>query len=259
MELVDTDLDAPSCAFGLAEDLQPFDSGWHQHNKHQILYSAAGCMHLETDGAQWTLPPQRAAWIAPQIGHRVRSSHQVELRTVYLPPTAATFGGEAPCRVFAVSVLGREMILHAMRWGFERDPGDPLANSYFDTLARLTVDWTRSSLPYQLPRARTPELTRAMDYTRDHLDSPEIERVARAAGMSPRTLARRFGDETHMTWQQWTQTARMLRAMELLSIKGARVIEVAQEVGYRNPGAFSNAFASFAGETPIAFRRQATQ
>src|SRR3954468_24583684 len=105
MDFITVDLDAPVVAFGLSEDLEPFDSGWHAHNKHQLLYAATGTMHLEGAGSRRLLPPQRAAWIGAQVRHRVRTAHPVALRTVYLPPPGAPMAPTEPCSVFAVTPL----------------------------------------------------------------------------------------------------------------------------------------------------------
>lgn len=47
MDFVHGDLDAPRVAFAYADDLPPFDSGWHTHTKHHVLYALYGTLHLE--------------------------------------------------------------------------------------------------------------------------------------------------------------------------------------------------------------------
>lgn len=118
------------------------------------------------------------------------------------------------------------MILHAMRWTHLGNPEDAIRKSYFNTFAKLIPEWAAQPLPFVLPSGETTELRKAMAFTLSHLENVDVEQVARAAGVSARTLARRFADATHMTWQQWTYTAQMLAAMELLSQKVARVTEV---------------------------------
>lgn len=251
------DVDAvPAPAFGLADELAPFDGEWHAHRLHQLLYAAEGTLRLETEGAQWLLPPQRAAWIAAGTSHRVRAEGPVSLRTVYVA-RRLTPGPPEPCRVFAVTPLAREMILHAMRWGPSRGPRDPVAGPYFAALATLCQEWAAEPLPFRLPQARTPELARAMDYTLQHLSgAPTLEVAARAAGLSSRTLARRFQDEAQMSWRRFLGVARMLRAMELLSARGARISQTAFAVGFESLGAFTRAFQDFTGERPKDYRRR---
>jgi AraC-like DNA-binding protein/mannose-6-phosphate isomerase-like protein (cupin superfamily) len=251
--IVDVDA-APAAAFGLADELEPFVSRWHAHRKHQLLYSASGALHLEVEGAQWLLPPQRAAWIPSAMRHRVRATGPVALRTVYLDPGVAAPEARAP-RVFSVSPLAREMILYAMRWGPSERPVDPLARAFFGAFVALLAEWFGGAQPYYLPTARSPELGRAMRIALERVHEPlTAAQVARAAGLSTRTLARRFADEAQTTWRRFLHDARMLKAMDLLAQPGARVTEAAFAVGFESLGAFSRAFERFAGESPRDYR-----
>ena len=95
-----------------------------------------------------------------------------------------------------------------------------------------------------------------LEYTRANLAQPiRLEDAARNGAMSPRTLTRRLTKEIHMTWGQYLQAARMLRAMECLA-RGMQVTETAFEVGYSNMAAFSTAFREFTELTPSDYRAQ---
>jgi hypothetical protein len=41
-EMLNVQVDAPLAAFGVAGDVRVFDSGWHAHGQHQVLYAATG-------------------------------------------------------------------------------------------------------------------------------------------------------------------------------------------------------------------------
>ncbi len=248
-------------AFALAETLAAFASGWHAHRKHQILYAASGTLRLQAGDRQWLLPPQRAAWIAARVAHRVEAE-AASLRTLYLDPELLPAGAAAPagCRVFPVTPLLRELILHGMKWGPGRDPEDEAATRFFVVCAELCAEQARADLPLWLPAAKSPELERAIAFTLAHLDddvSPAA--VARAAGVSARTLARRFPEETQMTWQRFLHAARLLRAMELLCLPGARVGTTAHAVGFASVAAFVRAFERFTGESPKEYRERMAQ
>lgn len=254
--LVDVDA-VPARAFCLADELAPFTSEWHTHRKHQLLYSAQGALHLEVEQAQWLLPPQRAAWLRGGTRHRVRASQSVSLRTVYLEPKLLRTPPEGECRVFVLEPLAREMLLYCTRWGPERPPKEPVADSFFGTLAHLLSEWATAARDWRLPRARTPELHKAMAFTLEHLGgSLRFADVARAAGLSGRTLARRFEEEGATTWRRFLHDARMLHAMELLSEQGARVTQTAYAVGFESLAAFTHAFHAFCGELPRDFRQR---
>jgi AraC-like DNA-binding protein len=247
---------SPAAAFGLVDDLDPFDSDWHAHGKHQLLYCAAGTLRLSVKGSWWLLPPQRAAWIQAGVNHQVKANASIALRTVYLsqPLTVAV---EDPCRVFAVTPLAREMLLYAMRWGPERDPEDAVANVFFQALSALCREWVKDTQPYRLPTGESPELQRVVKYVLEHLAAPlTLETAACIGRMSSRSLARRFSSEAQTTWRQFLHDARMIRAMELLSVKGAQVTTTSISVGFESLGAFTAAFKAWTGETPSEYRRR---
>ncbi|WP_163994317.1 AraC family transcriptional regulator [Pyxidicoccus caerfyrddinensis] len=254
--LVDVDA-VPASVFCLTDELTPFATGWHAHRRHQLLYAARGALHLEVAHAQWLLPPQRAAWLAGGTRHRVSATQPATLCTVYLEPSRVPAAPEGECRVFVLPPLAREMLHYSTRWGPERAPRDAVAESFFSALAHLLTEWAAEPREWRLPRARTPELERAMTYTLSRLTGPAtLAGAAKAAGLSQRTLARRFEDEAGTSWRRFLHDARMLRAMELLAEDGARVTQTAYAVGFESLAAFTHAFTAFTGERPRDFRQR---
>jgi AraC-like DNA-binding protein len=247
---------APAPSFVLDDELRPFRSEWHAHRRHQILYSRRGALRLEVAGAQWLVPPQRAAWLAAGVVHRVSAAAPVSLRTAYLARSLGA--GRTGCAVFALPPVGRELLEYGARWGPTTAPRDRRARAYFAVVADLCLEWASAPDRFSLPAARTPAVERAMAHTLDHLETlPSLGEVARHAGMSPRTLQRQFAAETGTTWRLFVMQARMLRALELLSIPGARVTAVAMTLGFTSFGAFTRAFVRLAGETPRDYARRA--
>jgi AraC-like DNA-binding protein len=160
--------------------------------------------------------------------------------------------------VFAISTLAREMLSYTVRWGADRDEHDPTADTFFCALATVCSELAAHPDLFWLPRARSPELRQAIDYTLAQLsERPTFAEVARAAHVSERTLARRFVAETGMIWSQFGHRARMLRAMELLAAPDITVIEVVDAVGFLSVSAFTHAFRAFTGETPSSYRKRA--
>jgi AraC-like DNA-binding protein len=246
-------------AFALRDDLPPFEGPRHAHRFHQVLYAAEGALRLEATERQWLLPPQRAAWIAANVEHRVSTTTGIALRTLYLSPSL-TGPVSWTCRIFGAPPLAREMILHAMRWSHLRRPSDRLADDYFRLFAALAVEWAREPAGFDLPLGRTTELRTAIAFVLSNLERDlSVGEVARAAATSTRTLARRFADETGTSFRAFVATARMLRAMDLLAAPAARVTDVAFAVGFASASAFTAAFTEFAGETPTAYRARRVQ
>jgi AraC-like DNA-binding protein len=238
---------APS--FVLDDELGAFLSDWHRHNRHQILYSRRGALRLQVGGVQWLVPPQRAAWLAAGVAHRVGSAAPVSLRTAYL---ARRLGrGLGGCRVFDLPPVGRALLEYGARWGPDTSPRDRRAAAYFAVVADLCREWAETPDRFSLPAARTAPVERAMAITLAELEERcSLAEVARRAGMSARTLQRQFTAETGSSWRTFLMQARMLRALELLAAPGARVTDVASRLGFASFGAFTRAFSRLAGETP---------
>lgn len=240
--------------FGLADEHAPGLTPEHAHAKHQLLYAERGSLELVAEGGRWLLPPQRAAWIGAGVAHAVRFRSPVALRTVYLDPRIPLLPA-ARVVVFSVTALAREMILQAMEWGPDRPEEAPAEEVFFRALGALSTGWSSDPLPFRLPVASSPELGRALDFVVDRLAEPlTLPQVARHAGVSVRTLARRFQDEARTSFRDYLQRARMMRATELLAEEGARVTDVALAVGFESPAAFSRAFEAFLGESPRDYR-----
>ncbi|WP_223775469.1 helix-turn-helix domain-containing protein [Streptomyces sp. 135] len=79
--------------------------------------------------------------------------------------------------------------------------------------------------------------------------------VAARAGVSPRTLTRRFHDRTGITPLQWLHRARISRAQCLLETTSYSVERIASDVGFASLTAFRDRFKEATGFSPHAYRR----
>jgi len=77
-----------------------------------------------------------------------------------------------------------------------------------------------------------------------------LDELAKAAGTSTRTLARRAQAAVGMTPIEFVQRVRVAHASHLLETTQASVEEVAARVGYADAAAFRRVFRRHAGETP---------
>jgi len=83
-------------------------------------------------------------------------------------------------------------------------------------------------------------------------DPRDLADWAKEVGISTRTLVRLFPAQTGMTFREWRQQRRLLRALELLAT-GVSVTNVALEVGYENTSAFIAMFRRCLGTTPTRY------
>ncbi len=225
-------------------------------DRHVLLYGLEGLFLLETDQASWRLPPSRAAWVPAGTLVTATTIKQVRCTSMFFDRDLAPALADRLI-AFNVSPVVREMVKHARRWDVHAaKPGDAELERFFLTLLGLCRELVDEPGQLSLPKAQSPELGRVLEYTRAHLSDPlRLEDAAKRAAMSPRTLTRRLNAEIHMTWGQYLQAARMLRAMECLA-EGKQVTETALEVGYGNMAAFSTAFRKFTELTPSEYRAQ---
>ncbi len=83
-------------------------------------------------------------------------------------------------------------------------------------------------------------------------DNRRLEAWADWAGLSARTVTRRFPAETGFTFTEWRQRARLKRALELLSAN-ASVTSIALDLGYDTVSAFIALFRRTFGVTPTRY------
>ncbi|GGQ50237.1 GlxA family transcriptional regulator [Streptomyces asoensis] len=82
-----------------------------------------------------------------------------------------------------------------------------------------------------------------------------LEQIAARAGMSPRTLNRRFREQTGTTPLRWLHRARVRRAQYLLESTAYPVERIAAQTGFGSPTAFRECFRKVAGTSPQGYRR----
>lgn len=87
------------------------------------------------------------------------------------------------------------------------------------------------------------------------LGYPTIDQTALRMGIRVRTLQRRLS-AAGLTYTELVETARFEIACHRLSGGGTRISEIAETLGYSDPGSFSRAFQRWAGMTPRDYRRR---
>ncbi|MFE6892593.1 GlxA family transcriptional regulator [Streptomyces sp. NPDC057694] len=95
-----------------------------------------------------------------------------------------------------------------------------------------------------------------LDWLQDNLSRDlALADIAAHAGISTRTLMRRFREQTGTTPLQWLHLARIRRAQHLLETTGHPVERIAAQVGFGSPTAFRDRFKRTTGVSPQAYRR----
>src|SRR6266508_3800257 len=154
---------------------------------------------------------------------------------------------------------GLDLCLHVVR----RDHGAATAAS----IARHTVvaphrDGDQAQFieqPIPAPERGGTSLLATRSWALDHLhERLDLARLARNAGVSPRTFARRFRAETGTTPLQWILAQRVLLARQLLEQTDLPVESVAHACGFSTATHLRRHFTRATGTTPTAYRRAFT-
>jgi transcriptional regulator GlxA family with amidase domain len=151
---------------------------------------------------------------------------------------------------------GLDMCLHLLR----RDHGQAMAAH----AARLAVaPLHRDGGQAQFIRYHLPDgghsLAGLLGWIQENVDKPlDVTALAARAGVSPRTFARRFREQTGTTPVQWLLAARVRRAQDLLETTSMAIDQVAFATGFESPVTFRARFHRVVGVSPAAYRRRFT-
>jgi AraC-like DNA-binding protein len=227
----------------------------HRHPRGQLLYASNGLMRAATETGLWFIPPQRGLWIPAGIEHDQLMLSPVTMRTLYIEQSvAATLGDQ--CRVVEVSVLLRELIMALAAQPIEYELEGRNSHIVELILCELrTIRTVALELPWPKDR-RVLRICEAIFETPGQ--SWGLDHWAETVGTSPRNLIRLFQKETGLSYRHWVQQARLAVALTRLE-NGESVANVAQDLGYASPSAFTAMFRTVLGETPTEYLNRRSQ
>lgn len=187
-------------------------SDWHRHRRWQLIHAVEGLMVVETADDRWTVPSGYGLIVPGDLPHATRMIGRVELRTLYVTPSA--FAAHPPPLgvVVRLSPLLALVIERLCAYANEA-AGRP----DFNPLCELAVHemTTAAPCPLALPFPHEPRLAalcRAL--IADPGAETSIEFCAAEAGMSRRTFTRTFVAQTGLSFGDWTRRLRCQAALE---------------------------------------------
>lgn len=223
----------------------------HHHARGQLLGSTRGLLSVGVEDAVWIVPPIHAVWLPPHHVHSAGSRGPFYGWSAYVAEDACHDLPTRPCTVRTSGLL-REAILRAAEWPLEPldAPRARVAAMILDEIRTLPVE------PFGLPLPHTPQPQRiARALIDDPADQRGLDDWAHWAGLSSRTLSRRFVAETGFNFTTWRQRARLMRSLEMLAAD-IPVTTIALDLGYSTASAFIGVFRRTFGETPSSYRKR---
>jgi transcriptional regulator GlxA family with amidase domain len=148
---------------------------------------------------------------------------------------------------------GMDMCLHLVR----RDYGQAVAaHAARLAVAALERDGGQAQFIQNEPPVCTSSLAPLLVWMQKNAKRAlTLDQLASKAATSPRTLSRRFKEQTGTTPLQWLLDARVRNAQALLETTRLSVEEVASAVGFEGASTFRTRFRKTVGVSPHAYRR----
>lgn len=246
------DLDDPSgpplIAYLVAGQPITGETDWHHHLRGQFMYVESGMACVRTHTGVWPVTPHRVSWMPPGIQHTVRIIDPITGWGVWVAPEATA---ELPAKpsVLRSNELMHSLVLRAVEWADQHRLNDA-QQRLMDVLMDEMCHAHEPENPITLPMPDDRRLLRVAEALLAHPgDTRTRDEWANSAGLSTRSLTRRFRDETGLSFMQWRQQARLGHALEQLG-QGTAVTLVADAMGYASVSAFVAMFRRSMGQSP---------
>ncbi|WP_169775372.1 helix-turn-helix domain-containing protein [Streptomonospora alba] len=228
-----------------------FDQGLvldeHQHPcHHMIIWSATATITMRTGHRDWLVPPTHGLWIPAGTSHaaeviRPGHSYGILLSVDRCPSIGTETTG------VLITPLIRELIIH-----IDQDPAPAPTRAYAEALLLALLEPVPSKR-FHVPLPDDPRIRTIAEALVAHpADGRDLATWADNMNTSVRTITRLFTRETGMTFAQWRARVRIRAALTHLA-RGRSVGATARAVGYRKPGAFSEAFRRHTGQHPAIY------
>jgi AraC-like DNA-binding protein len=244
----------PHPVYFRTDSLQP-DSSYPRHRHHwgELVYAFSGVMELKLADRHYLAPPQYGIWLPPEVEHVGLNRHEATFCSLYLARERCRRLPRDPCAL-AVGPLLRTLLEQFRARGIAtpRTPAEArLVDVLVDELAAAPRQGT------YLPTSDDPLLRpilAALEARPD--DQRTLTEWARRVHTTERTLVRRCQRDLGMSFGEWRQRLRVVRALALLDT-GRSVESIALDLGYGSSSAFIAMFHRMTGTSPSKLRGEA--
>jgi AraC-like DNA-binding protein len=221
----------------------------HYHDCAQLIHSLSGVVQVNTRLGSWVVPPGRGVWLPARVEHSLQITGKVAARALLVDPLARA-DLPASCEVVQISPLLRELIICAMDI-----TADYPAGGREERIMELILDELRvlPILAAEFARAAQRCPIKVVPAYSAITGTPLGVRTGRQLHQCQRPHAvTTFQRETGLRFGDWVRRARLLAALNALAA-GHSVLEVALDLGYDSPSAFSAMFRRQLGVAPSTY------
>lgn len=223
----------------------------HHHVEGQLLFASRGVMLVETESNRWVIPPQRALWLPPLQIHSYNLLSQTDLRAIYFSSSliaeCANFTKSSQVHVITATALVKELIAGLFSEDYNKLSQRKMALLLLEILSEAPP------LAAELPMPHDERLFNAVrELLINQRWDTSLSELAFIAAVSERTFSRLFVKDTGFSYRTWRQRARICASLDLLA-NGIPIKQVAFQLGFSCPAAFTAAFRSILDSTPRDF------
>jgi transcriptional regulator GlxA family with amidase domain len=169
---------------------------------------------------------------------------------------AALYVDEGEVMTSAGLSAGIDLCLHVIRKDCGAAVGERVARHMVAAPHREGGQAQYIERPGPAPEGAAGSLEPTRRWAAERLSEPlDVATMARHAGVSPRTFARRFREEAGTTPLQWLLTQRVLEARRLLEETDLPVDAIAWRAGFGTAASLRDHFRRATATTPTAYRR----
>ncbi len=173
--------------------------------------------------------------------------------------SAALYVDEGAVMTSAGLSAGIDLCLHVIREDCGAAVGERVARHMVAAPHREGGQAQFIERPRPIVAAPTGSLEETRRWAAERLHEPlDVATMAAHAGVSPRTFARRFREETGTTPLQWLLSRRVQEARRLLEETDLPIDAVAWQAGFGTAASLRDHFRRATATTPTAYRRSFT-
>lgn len=223
----------------------------HIHPWHQFVYTISGILIVMLEHSWYILSPQQAMWVPSGKRHTSGALKEAKFSSLYIPDSLET-GMPFACVMVRVTPLLQSLIGEFDDMRSRHESADYISLVEAIILAQLP---RQPEQTLHLPWPRTPILRKICDAIYTNLtDDRSLAEWGTKLGASSRTLSRKFEKDLGIGFGEWRNRLRLFKALDRLQ-SGADITDIALELGYSTPSAFSYMFRQRMGISPSDWRR----
>ncbi|ETX11374.1 AraC family transcriptional regulator [Marinomonas ushuaiensis DSM 15871] len=225
----------------------------HHHSWYQLMYASKGILHVEYQNQIMLVPPQKAVWLAPTCDHRITAPIGAKFHSLYFRPDVVAKMSDKN-KVLDITPLARELILSIGNIS-HKQVLDKTEQRLIQVLIDQLALQSNNALSLLIPSdKRLNQLITQL--IKEPSNSLSIEEWSTTLAISSRTITRIFNKEVGVGFKEWRQKVRLLEAVNLLEQGEMSVTEIALEIGYNSPSAFTYAFKQVFENSPVAYLKK---